>query len=134
MDEESGDQISSQHAIRRAVERACRDHFFLGWALSRYQAINGLDDPALADWLECTSTQLDRLALCKLPSDESDRFGADVRQIAEFGQCRPEQLMKLLRQVAAVSSLGGVGDTKESATLIAARDRKTPADESQEPK
>ncbi len=120
---------ASSKALGKLVDRSRKDPFFLGWALAQYQAAHGLDDQQLTEWLECSSTALDRLALCRLPDDGKRQFREEVQRIAEFARCDADRLVSLLREVAAFSTLRGVaGDV---ALLIAARDRK-PSNEAPE--
>ena len=122
MDEQSAAKISKGEVTQRAIERARDDDFFLGWALAHFQVDNRMEDEKLAEWLGCTREQLWKLSLCRLPSDQSDDFAVNVQQIATFGGCRPDRLVQLLREVAALSSLREGAKLADGA-LMAARDR-----------
>jgi hypothetical protein len=105
------------------VSRARSDGFFLGKALSDYQAAGHIDDAALAVELCCAPEALSRLALCRWPDDRGHKFAQEVRGIATFAPCDADALIRLLRQVAAVRSFQerNVGST--DGLLLAARDR-----------
>ncbi|MFQ5741083.1 MAG: hypothetical protein ACE5JX_18940 [Acidobacteriota bacterium] len=105
----------------RLLERVRRDDFFLGHALSVYQEANNLNDTDLAGWLECSEDLLRRLALCRKPEDQSPRFQEDVRRIADFAQCNPDRLVRLLRESAAIGSL--TEGAHSDGLLMAALDR-----------
>lgn len=108
---------------QRLVSRAFRDRFFLGSALTAYKASQGFDDDQLADWLGCSRSNLERLALCRLPEVE-ERLARDVRQIAEFTDCDADRLLAALREAAALDALRKAGPSRRETTLMAARDRK----------
>ena len=116
--------MNNPKLIQRFVNRARKDTFFLGWALSVYQETHSIDDHQLAQWLECDLNALDRLALCRLPDDKSGKFQHDVKQIAKFGPCNADRLVQLLREVVSISSLRGEVLEDASGLLMAARDRK----------
>jgi hypothetical protein len=85
----------------------------------------GVGDVDVMALLRCTPEGLDRLALCRLPDDRDIRFADQVRQIATFVSCDAERLLKLLREVAAFSSLRDDRDgVMATGLLLAARDRK----------
>jgi hypothetical protein len=61
--------------LESAAARACRDPFFLGWALAAYQKRRGLDDAALAaelglapPWQRLWQAPQARQAPCRPPS------------------------------------------------------------------
>jgi hypothetical protein len=109
---------------RRLVAKAREDAFFIGRALTVYQRLRDMDDQQLAQWLACSEPDLNRLALCRLPDDQQDRFQQDVRKVATFAACNPDRLIQLLREVSSWDTLQG-GDRKLAAgLLLAARDHK----------
>ncbi len=114
----------SAETLRRILKRSRQDPFFMGWAMAQHQASHRLSDRELATWLECSPEALDRLALCRLPDDQADRFGQDVRRIADFVTCNPSRLLELLREVASLRSLRGASEDMGRGLLMAARDRK----------
>lgn len=116
--------MTSAPHLHRLIKRARHDPFFLGRALEEYQQSNGIDDVALADFLGCKTEALDRLALCRMPRPEAASFQQDVRRIAEFASCSPDQLVQVLRQASALSSLQRAPADSRRNTLLAARDRK----------
>ncbi len=117
-----------REALRRLVERARQDAFFVGWALGVYQKLHGLDDQQLAQWMKCSEQDLTRLALCRLPEGKS-KFQRDVKKIAAFAACNPDRLVQLLREAASWDSLQGDGQELGEGFLLAARDRKPEGDD-----
>jgi len=116
-------------ALRRLVERARQDAFFIGRALSIYQKLHDLDDQQLAQWLECSTDNLNRLALCRLPDDKSDGFQQDVRKIAAFAACNPDRLVQVIREAAAWDAFQGDSLEPAHGFLLAARDHKPDGDD-----
>ena len=116
-------------ALRRLVERIRRDAFFIGRALAVYQQLHGLDDQQLAQWLECSTDNLIRLALCRLPDDKSDGFQQDVRKIAAFAACNPDRLVQVLREAASWDAFQGDSQDPAHGFLLAARDHKPGGDD-----
>ena len=107
------------------VERARTDPFFIGWALTEYEAIHDMDDEELASWLECHFEALGRIALCRMPDDKRDGFQKTVQHISGFVSCNADKLIRLLREVTVFSALREESQNGASGLLLAARDRKT---------
>ena len=105
------------------VSKALDDTFFLGWALNEHKKNHNVNKKQLALWLECSPENLNRLALCRFPNDESEYFHRDVQQIADYTSCNPDRLMLLIREVSAVASLKEKGGKVSNGLLMAARDR-----------
>ena len=116
-------------ALRRLVERARHDAFFVGRALSIYQKLHGLDDQQMAQWLECSEADLERLALCRHPDDKKDGFQQDVRKIAAFAVCNPDRLVQVLREAASWDAFQGDSQDPAHGFLLAARDHKPDGDD-----
>jgi hypothetical protein len=116
-------------ALRCLVDRARQDAFFVGRALAIYQRLHDMDDPQLAQRLECSVPDLNRLTLCRLPDDKKDSFPQDVRKIAAFAACDPDRLVQLLREVASWDALQGDSQARANGFLLAARDRKPDGDD-----
>lgn len=116
-------------ALQRLVERARRDAFFVGRALAIYQRLHDMGDPQLAQRLECSVPDLNRLTLCRLPDDKKDSFPQDVRKIAAFAACNPDRLVQLLREVASCEALQGDCQELGNGFLLAARDHKPDGDD-----
>lgn len=116
-------------ALRRLVERARQDAFFVGRALAIYQKLHDLDDQQLARWLECSKDNFTRLALCRLPDDKKGGFQQDVRKIATFAACNPDKLVQLLRGAASWDALQGDSQELANGFLLAARDHKPGGDD-----
>ena len=113
--------------LRRAFSGAAANHFFLASALAAYEVAHGMDEAALAAWLDCSVEDLPRLGLCRRPDSASPAFGAEVRQIALYAGTQPLRLAQLLREVDARAALEREGS---STTLLAARDA-SPDDDSE---
>lgn len=116
-------------ALRRLVDRARKDAFFVGRALAIYQRLHDMDDPQLAQRLECSVPDLTRLALCRLPDDKKGGFQHDVRKIAAFAPCDPDSLVQVLREVASWDALQGDSQERANGFLLAARDHKPDGDD-----
>ena len=74
------------------VNKTFDDNFFLGWALNEYKKNHNVNEEKLALWLECSPENLNRLALCRFPNDESECFHRDVQQIADYASCNLDRL------------------------------------------
>ena len=108
--------------LKRFLERVCADEFFVGYALAVYQTTHQINAAKLAEWLKCDQKEMERLALCRRPSDEASDFGREAELIASFCRCDPDRLVQLLRAVAALDSLVE-RKTSSEGLLMAARDR-----------
>jgi hypothetical protein len=111
-------------ALRRLVDRARQDSFFVGRALAVYQRLHEMDDQQLAHWLKCSGPDLARLSLCRLPDDKKNEFRQEVRKIAAFAACDPDRLVEVLRGASAWEALQEGGEELVAGFLLAARDRK----------
>lgn len=115
---------SGNPGLRCFARRASTDAFFLGRALAEFQVLHRIDDPKLAELLQCTIEALNRLALCRRPNDQTPEFREEVQRIAMFATCNAERLVQLLREVAAVASLREErNEASSQGLLMAARDR-----------
>jgi len=114
-------------AIRRAVELAAENPFFLASALEAYRSLNGLDDTALADYLDCSLEDMIRLAFCRRPGLDPTVFRKEVEQIAAYAPVKAERLAQLLREVESLEALQmaerGGATASGRGFLMAARDR-----------
>jgi len=108
--------------VQRALQRAAADPFFLASALEAYRSLNGLDDTALADYLDCSLEDMIRLAFCRRPVTDAMTFRREVEQIAAYASVRAERLAQLLREVDSLETLRKSSTTKPG-FLMAARDR-----------
>jgi hypothetical protein len=108
--------------VQRALQRAAADPFFLASALEAYRSLNGLDDTALADYLDCSLEDMIRLAFCRRPVTDAMTFRREVEQIAAYASVRAERLAQLLREVDSLETLRKSPTTKPG-FLMAARDR-----------
>jgi len=122
-------KLFKDKALRRLVDQARQDTFFLGRALAVYQRLHDMDDKQLTLWLECSGTELDRLALCRLPDGQQGRFQQDVRKIADFTSCNPDRLAQVLREAGAWEAFQEDGEKLSDRFLLAARDHKPDGDD-----
>lgn len=116
----------SSKVVRRALQRAAADSFFLASALEAYRSLNGLDDGGLIGYLGCSREDLTRLAFCRRPATDAMTFREEVEQIAAYGLVRAETLGELLREVESLEALQAAGGGVTSSgrgLLMAARDR-----------
>lgn len=120
----------------RLAERAAADPFYMASALSAYRQAEGLDAPALADFLGCAPADLPRLALCRKPGAVGEsEFSADVAHLTERFGLRRLPLIRLLRQEAflqAASASPSASFRTESSRpplLLAAQDREGDAED-----
>jgi hypothetical protein len=123
MEKASPNRNTKAKFLQRLIDQVRRDPYFLGNALTKYEVLHGIGDKHLAEWLNCGLDSLTRLALCRMPDAEQDRFQQDTKRIAEFASCDADRLVQLLREVTAISSLRD-DDRSSSGLLIAARDRR----------
>lgn len=110
--------------IKRIVDRARVDSFFVGKALAEYETVHDMDEQELASWLECNSAALTRLALCRMPDNTAGGFQQKVHQISEFVQCSADRLVQLMRETAVLSALREETQDASGGFLLAARDLK----------
>lgn len=128
--------------LKRFADRLRSEPEYMSSVLAQFKRAERLDDDGLAQRLSTTPEMLVRMALCKCPASESDRFAADVRRIAEYTGSDAGTLANLLRQVNALARLAK-GTTLSprvksasrpgylgSGALAAARDRTDTEEES----
>lgn len=116
--------------LSRLTAAAGKDHFFVGSRLATFQRLNAMNRSALAEYLVCDESDVDRLALCRAPDDLARSFRAEMLKIASYGKCDADRLIELMRRVAAVSVFSaGPSSVSAEDLLLAARDHK----ESKEP-
>ncbi|HEX2094532.1 MAG TPA: hypothetical protein VHG28_19160 [Longimicrobiaceae bacterium] len=106
--------------LQRAAERAAERPAYLGWVLSRYLDLEGLDWPAVAAALG-RSVDFAPLALCLRP--RPDHFAADVRAVAERFDLDAGALARIVRTVDAVDAMAREAPQDRGA-LLAARERR----------
>lgn len=84
-------------ALKRLADRAAADPFFLGHALTAFQARHRISDPALAAKLKVTLEQLAKIRLCRMPGiDERHTLTSDLRTIAERMGCDLTELARIV--------------------------------------
>src|SRR2546427_4088140 len=91
--------------FRWLVRQASTDAFFMASAFAEYKAMHGISNLDLSQILRCSAKSLSRIALCRRPDDQANEFQREVQRIAMFATCDPDQLIRLLREVAAIASL-----------------------------
>lgn len=82
--------------VRRAAERASHQPGFLASVLLPFARANNADDIALADYLDCSLSDLPALLLCRRPVP-GPSFYADVEQIAARFGLDPAWLAEVIR-------------------------------------
>ena len=115
---------TTTNAMEILVERVAGDPRFIGAALAEAGLLH--DRTAAAARLGCSPEQIPRLALCRRPNADDERFADDVRNIAAFVSCDPVRLRDLLRESSVVGRLRGSADGTDigQGLLLAARDRR----------
>jgi hypothetical protein len=94
---------------------------FLGWVLAEYQKAEGLDDAALAQYLQADLRIVSSLRLCLRP--RSDRFLQDIEQIAGTFPCDGDALITVVRHVEFLNAARGTSSATDAGRLMAARSR-----------
>jgi hypothetical protein len=95
---DDAEQITrTQELLTEAARRAQDRPDYVGWALARVQAQEGLSDEALAARLGIATVDLPRLALCLRPRPE--QWDADLAQITTRFGLALEPLAPVLRVV-----------------------------------
>lgn len=115
---------NSDEIMQILVDKTRKDPFFIGWALEKYERKQGINSEELSEWLQCSSKDVNRLALCRLPHDEDNRYQKEIEQIAEFVPCNPDRLIQLLRTVSAFTALQEQKKDEDNGFLLAARTHK----------
>lgn len=116
--------MSASSNLWRAVERARKDPFFVGWTLAAYEKLHALEKRQVAEQLQCAPEALDRIALCRQPRGAEPAFQAQVRRIAAYGPCNADRLVQIVREVAALVALQEATADSGGNILLAARDRR----------
>jgi hypothetical protein len=114
--------------LKRAAQRAIENDFFLAGILHEYQQTNHLNDEALAQFLECNSTDLPRLALCRRPTTHQETFLNDLEHLSQHFHLNIDRLATIIRQVDTLRVLreyhtSAKGLNNPQGLLQAARDR-----------
>lgn len=103
--------------VRTAATRPA----FLGWVLAEYQKAEGLDDAALAQYLQADPEIVSSLRLCLRP--RSDRFLQDIEQVAATFPCDGDALIAVVRHVEFLNAARETSGTTNAGRLMAARSR-----------
>jgi hypothetical protein len=86
-----------------------------------------MNETELAGFLGCPQSLLSKLALCRRPDPNSERFQMDIKRIAEAFSLEPARLFQLVREVDALRALKQARRTIEQERtegfLMAARDQ-----------
>jgi hypothetical protein len=82
------------------------DVFFLGYALADFEVRTGMDQEALAAFLECPAASLSRLALRGRPDPASTTFGVDLQRLADQFDVNADRLASLLRMLVETDETG----------------------------
>src|SRR3990172_6537910 len=95
----------SSEWMERLAMRAREDVFFLGHVIEEFRTHNKLSNLDLANYIECSPDALKRLALCRLPGDQENRFKDDINNISDHVQCNADKLIALIREVSTSRAL-----------------------------
>ncbi|MBI1884769.1 MAG: hypothetical protein HYS09_00350 [Chloroflexi bacterium] len=79
----------------------------------------------MADYLDCSTEDMARLAFCRRPVTDAATFRREVEQIAAYASVRAERLAQLLREIESIDALQAADRSTSSGQgfLMAARDR-----------
>lgn len=117
------DEVVDDRLLWSAAERARERDFFLAGPVFRYMEMRGLTHDQLAAELECKSSSIWRLALCRRPEAASDDFRIVVESIADLLKIQPPKLANLLRSGLALEAIATPGrHLSRGGLLAAARD------------
>jgi hypothetical protein len=122
-----------QH-LTRVAKKFRADPAYMASVLVAYQSQEKLDDSELADRLAIEPDQLPRLALCKRPQSQGNKFAEQIRQIATYTGANQVVLAQIIRQIEVVERLRALPPTIQneveeqplsapSSLMAAARDR-----------
>jgi len=92
-------------SLERFVRRLREQPGFMAHVLQQYRAHERMGEEGLAAQLGIGAAALTRLALCKVPRPEPERFAADVQAIADFTGANATELVRILRTTAALTAL-----------------------------
>jgi hypothetical protein len=81
------------------------DVFFLGYALTGYEAQTAMDEEALAAFLGCSTASLPRLALRGRPDPTSPAFRTDLQRLSDQFGVNVDRLALLLRMLTEAGSI-----------------------------
>ena len=101
--------------------------FFLAADLLEFCRHRRMNKTELAGFLGCPQSLLSKLALCRRPDPDSERFRKDIKRIAEAFSFEPTRLFQLVREVDALRALKqarrGAEQERTEGLLVAARDQ-----------
>src|SRR5688500_13569292 len=94
------------------------DVFFLGHALTTFESQTGMDEEALAAFLECPAASLPRLALRGRPDPTSPTFRTDLKRLADQFDVNEDRLAFLLRMLMEAGGSKAVTQRHQHLTRI----------------
>ncbi|MEW8143901.1 MAG: hypothetical protein AB2777_20500 [Candidatus Thiodiazotropha endolucinida] len=118
---------TNANAMKVLARKAENQDGFLGTVLNAVAAANKCTTAEVAIRIGCSSENIPRLALCKIPrGEEAVHFSADILQISEFVGCDAGQLANLVREFQAITAMRRYApeDSHHDTMLMAARDNK----------
>ncbi len=116
-----GEHEPYRPSLARLAGLAAARHSLMSSLMQLYREREGMDDEALAAFLECDPEALPRLALCRRPRQAPD-FRGDIEAIAAHGGANSARLAQLVRAAEALEGIEDLGGGTGS-ILMAARDR-----------
>lgn len=117
---------SNANAMEILARKAEGHNGFIGAVLNAIADAKQTTVADVASSIGCSSENLPRLALCKMPRDTAEHFAADVRQVSKFVGCDAGQLANVVREYRAISAMRRYDpdDSNHDTMLMAARDKK----------
>ena len=122
------DYASRMKSLNRAADRVALTPTFMAHVLAKWGETQGLPWRKVASQIGCTEENAYRLALCRRPAREADRFAREIRTIADFVGVDMSALANIVREVDATTAIRRVVPSAEQASsaaglLMAALDR-----------
>jgi transcriptional regulator with XRE-family HTH domain len=88
----------AEEGVGRVAERAAMRDAFLASALAEFQRRRDWSPEELADFVGISPGQLAKLALCRRPDPNSQKFASDIQQIAFHCGADPGRLQQILEE------------------------------------
>jgi len=119
------------NAIEVLARKAGNQDGFIGAVLNAIAMANETTVADIVSSIGCSTENMPRLVLCKIPRTETEYFSTDVRQISDFADCDADLLANLVREYQAIAAMRRYdpSDSPHETMLMAARDKKREYDE-----
>lgn len=96
-----------------AARKAAAREEYLAYYLTQYQQQEVSTKEELMDFVGCLGEAYYRLALCQVPDLQATDFSQRIERIASYVGASAPNLAQVIRQVAAIQSLGETLGTKQ---------------------